>query len=82
MTKFTKQDERRILAQARKNLAGHRPQALRKQNVPPQGTRMTERQREREPQQSSRTSGVPEFDRDILIDLVAAILGVVLRRQS
>jgi hypothetical protein len=43
---------------------------------------LTERQRAREPQQSSRTSGAPEFDRDVLIDLVAAVLGVVLRRRS
>lgn len=81
MSKYTKEEKARILAQARRHLAGRRAEALQKQHLPLE-KRTTEPQRMREPQQSSRSSGAPEFDRDMLIDLVAAVLGVVIRRRS
>jgi hypothetical protein len=83
MSRYSPQERARILAQARKHLAGRRAEVLRKKHeLMLENMKMNERQRAREPQQSSGSSGAPDFDRDMLIDLVAAILGVVLRRQS
>ena len=44
-------------------------------------SQMAERQSASERQQGSRTSGAPEFDRDLLVDLIAAGLALFLRRQ-
>jgi hypothetical protein len=83
MSRYSPKERAQILAQARRHVAGRRAEVLRKTHeLMLEKKQLTERQSAREPQQSSRTSGAPEFDRDMLIDLVAAILGVVIRRQS
>ena len=80
MSRYSPKERERILAQARKHIAVRRADALREKHLLMREERkMTERQRAREPQQSPRA---PEFDRDMLIDLVATVLGVSLRRQS
>lgn len=82
MSRYSPKERARILAQARRHVAGRRAAVLRKTHeLMLEKSQMTERPRLPEPQQSSRTSGAPEFDRDVLIDLVAAVLGVVLRRR-
>ena len=83
MSRYSPKERAQILAQARRHVAGRRAEVLRKTHeLMLEKKQLTERQSAREPQQSSGSSGAPEFDRDMLIDLVAAILGVVLRRQS
>ena len=82
MPKYTKQEEARILAQARKHLVGHRTEALRKKNAQAlEKDQVAVRQSASERQQSPRTSGVPEYDRDLLVDLIARGLALFLRRQ-
>ncbi|WP_187387837.1 hypothetical protein [Bradyrhizobium sp.] len=82
MSKYTKRDEARIFAQARKHLAGHRTEVLRKKNaLLLEKAKAAERQNASERQQGSRTSGAPEYDRDLLVDLIARGLALFLRRQ-
>jgi hypothetical protein len=82
MSKYSKQEKARILAEARRHLAGRRAEALQKQQLPLEKRKMTEPQSAREPLRGPRICAASEFDRDMLIDLVAAVLGIVLRRQS
>ena len=71
MPKYTSQDKARILAQARRHLVGHRTEALRKKNaLLLEKAKVAERQKASERQQGSRTSGVPGYDRDLLVDLI------------
>jgi len=80
MPKYTKQDEARILTQARNNLVGHRTEALRKKNaLLLEKAKAAERQSATERQQSSRTSEAPEYG--LLVDLIAKGLALFLRRQ-
>jgi hypothetical protein len=82
MPQFTNQDKAKIFAQARKHLVGHRTEALRKKNaLLLEKAKGAERQKASDPQQSSRSSGAPKFDRDELIDLIASGLALFLRRQ-
>lgn len=82
MSKYTKQETARILAQARKHIASSRTEALRKSNAQVfEKRKAAERQRAGEPQRSPHTPGTPQFDREELIDLIARGLALFLRRQ-
>ena len=82
MSKYSPQEKAGILAQARRNTAIVRAEALRKRHaLELEKKKGAERQRAVELQQSPRTSAAPEFSRDELIDLIAKGLALFLRRQ-